>query len=254
MKSRPILFSAPMVRAILTCAQCGKISVPFPCEHCGSREFRKGQTRRIFAPERIKIGTYPDGTLRYDTYAKRNREIVHTGCGPFIPNDWLHYCPYGVPGDGLWLQEAFRVVYITSDPAGPLGYSVLAEYAADGYRSCKWVPKTHAGMPSAKPRPAFLSGRFMPKWASRVLLVNNGVRVEQVQEITPEDVLAEGVRKYEQGPIMNRFGLEDWPPGERQATARGAFVLLWNQINAKRGYGWAANPYVWALTFERAEI
>ena len=84
MKESPILFSAPMVRALLA----------------GT----KTQTRRIFKPDRMTW----DANGRYTTYAMRGGELSTTGSGPFKPSSWLHYCPYGQPGgDRLYVRETF---------------------------------------------------------------------------------------------------------------------------------------------------
>lgn len=73
----------------------------------------------------------------------------------------------------------------------------------------------------------------MPRWASRITLGVVDVRVERLQEITTEDALAEGIAKHEQ-----------WTP-------RVQFSELWDSINAKRGYGWDSNPWVWVVEFQR---
>ena len=80
----------------------------------------------------------------------------------------------------------------------------------------------------------------MPRWASRITLRVTNVRVERVQEISEEDALAEGVYGDEAAPFD-------------QATATMCFEALWDSINAKRGYGWDANPWVWVVEFERVE-
>ena len=83
----------------------------------------------------------------------------------------------------------------------------------------------------------------MPKWASRLTLEITDVRVERVQDISLSDAQAEG------GPpegtaidrVSQQFGYLDFP--------RSWFAQLWDTINAKRGFGWDVNPWVWALTF-----
>jgi hypothetical protein len=76
---------------------------------------------------------------------------------------------------------------------------------------------------------------FMPRWACRLVLELTAVRVERVQDITVPDALAEGI----QHSTMNAPAVE--------------FRWLWDSINAKRGYSWASNPWVWVLTFRRLE-
>ena len=78
---------------------------------------------------------------------------------------------------------------------------------------------------------------FMPRWASRILLEITEVRAERLQEITEEDAVAEGVKSY--------YTL---PSGE--TTARYHFSVLWDSLNAKCGYGWDKNPWVWVISFK----
>lgn len=80
---------------------------------------------------------------------------------------------------------------------------------------------------------------FMPRAAARIFLRVTDVRVERLQDITEDDATAEGLR----------IGIG----GEPYFSCRDAFVALWNSINAKRGYGWDTNPWVWVISFERCE-
>jgi len=80
----------------------------------------------------------------------------------------------------------------------------------------------------------------MPRWASRILLEVTDVRVERVQEIGEADAECEGV------------GWDCCGEGENDPrTPREAFCGLWDSINAKRGYSWKSNPWIWAITFKR---
>jgi hypothetical protein len=87
------------------------------------------------------------------------------------------------------------------------------------------------GIHRGKTRPSI----FMPRWASRLTLKIKNVRVEQVQEITHQDILAEGIEK--------RF---DWTSLE----VKRAWIELWNSINADRSFSWESNPWVWVIEFE----
>ncbi len=78
--------------------------------------------------------------------------------------------------------------------------------------------------------------RLMPRWASRITLEVVSVRAERLREITTEDALAEGITK------------------NLSLTPRVQFAELWDSINAKRGYGWDSNPWVWVIEFERIEL
>jgi hypothetical protein len=200
-KERPILFSAPMVRAILA----------------GT----KTQTRRVFKPERMTWAA--DG--RYQTHSMRSGRMVETGSGPFHPNDWLHYCPYGAPGDRLWVRETWQ--HIDGGPIYDAAGGVMDShdpetiYRADHpNRYGRWRPSIH-----------------MPRWASRIDLEVTGVRVERLQDISEVDAIAEGAP-----PVLVP------PDGGSMPHAEG-FRDLWESINGDRS--WAENPFVWVIEFKR---
>jgi len=77
---------------------------------------------------------------------------------------------------------------------------------------------------------------FMPRWASRIALEIVSVRVEKVQNIKKEDAVSEGF---------------PYPLGKTGADPISWFARLWNSLNAKRGYSWALNPWVWVIEFLR---
>jgi hypothetical protein len=197
----------------------------------------KTQTRRVMKPqptvvcERIELAT--DGTYYECTFGGERRHILSPRC------------PYGVPGDRLWVREGLR-----------RSGSGVVVYAADGVpvmvdgESRRWEWQ----------RP-YLSGRFMPKWASRIARDLVGVRGERVQEITCADARAEGIR-YAAGS----YELEWLTPTAREARRIPDFSKLWDNINAKRKllegdmgswpadyrpYTWANNPWVWVLEVGR---
>jgi hypothetical protein len=208
---RPILFTAENVRAIL--------------------EDRKRQTRRIFKPERMEITTHAKGGYWYSTYAKRAGQIEHTGSGPFIPNDWLHYCPYGQPGDRVWVRETFRAfsdgdVFYRADFI-QYGSDYIPVHADDEPEDWRWTPSI-----------------YMPRKQSRILLEIENVRVERVQDISEEDARAEGC-EFDDGKPPEGYSEEDRP------TARQEYKFLWDKINAEREVGntWAKNPWFWVLGF-----
>jgi hypothetical protein len=85
----------------------------------------------------------------------------------------------------------------------------------------------------------------MPRWASRITLEITAIRVERVQDITYQDILDEGWDARTSEPFTNRTAGED---------AHDWYCKLWDSINAKRGYSWADNPWVWVIEFRRIAL
>lgn len=136
----------------------------------------------------------------------------------------------------VWVGDAeTRMAYYRAD-----GVNALApcDWAAGGYPDhCRF----HPGCEGCEPQVVrWKSPRCMPRWASRLTLEVTAVRVERVQEITCEGITAEGVPGYD-GHVMTN------------AERRRAFAGPWDAINAKRGAGWDANPWVWVIEFRRVE-
>jgi hypothetical protein len=138
-----------------------------------------------------------------------------------IADDFAMPCPYGSPGDRLWVREAFR------DARSHAAGRVL--YRADGDVACGWKPSIH-----------------MPRSASRITLEVTGVRVERLQAISEADALAEGVSFVADG--CARFGV-DGLPGSWCDCAVTAYAALWESINGAGS--WDANPWVWVIEFKR---
>ena len=214
MRERPVLMNGEMVRALL--------------------EDRKGMTRRVIKPQ-PGLGSpgLLTGLLMWDGYDMLWRDQY---------SSQQFKCPYGVPGDRLWVRETHR--FTLAGKPKPPGYVDLVEYKADGSIgeiknglvkdvSFRWRPSIH-----------------MPRWASRILLEVTEVRVERVQEITEEDAKAEGI-------CITNHGMFSSTPvdPENFMTATMAFIKLWDSINFIRGFGWReANPWVWVVTFKRVEV
>lgn len=214
MTDRPILFSGPMVRALL--------------------EGRKTQTRRVLkVKETNKPRTLQDWS------------IEGVRIGPL---------PYAV-GDRLWVREAH---YLTDD--GDYEQAVCAVDGSEVADHLAVVARLEASHPTIdwSRHKRLRPGIHMPRWASRLTLTVTDVRVQRVQEISPEDAAAEGVnRRSLKVRQMWLFGAN---AQEREAIYLRAcpweFEDLWNAINSPRGYGWDANPWVVAITFtvERRNI
>ena len=204
-KERPILFSGPMVRAILN----------------GT----KTQTRRVVKPQpRRMMG----GWVR----------MFNVWMFPNVCPVYRMKCPYGVPGDRLWVREAWR----TTEGLDHVKPSNLVPGAPILYEADIWNDGFPYGFPKGKLRPSI----FLLRWASRILLEITSVRVERVQDITEEDAKAEGI-KHGMDAVYASALLEDKP----LCPARREFMLLWDTLNAKRGFGWDENPWVWVVTFKK---
>lgn len=137
-------------------------------------------------------------------------------------------CPYGQPGDRLWVRETWawpgeeEVIY-RADPASA---EMVERWRRNPhYPQVRWRPSIH-----------------MPRWASRIALEIAEVRVQRLMEISETDALAEGYPHADTYDEVNDFG-----------EPRVWFADLWDRINAPSGYGWDANPWAWVLTFRRCE-
>lgn len=183
---------------------------------------RKTMTRRI-----VKL---PDWATCCDG---RGRDVVphwpDNGAHPLFGECYLRFsycklcgsmgsrvhCPFEV-GGLLWVREAWG--YKTFTDARNKQVIYRADTVGTRQESTlRWRPSIH-----------------MPRWASRITLEVTGVRVQRVQGNDEWDVRSEGLRRSEDGPNL-----------------RASFRRLWNDINAKRGYGWDANPWVWVVEFKR---
>jgi hypothetical protein len=226
-KERPILFSAPMVRAI--------------------REGRKTVTRRIVKPQ------YVDGQWSVRR-AEAPRNVGHshdwwlpTGTQPYAA---LPRCPYGQPGDHLWLREAWAAdVQVDSVAPRDLSIGEPVVYLEDGS-----VRQTGCTMVSlGRGRPSI----HMPRWASRILLEITDVRVERLQDISEPQALAEGIvgvdfRPDDGFPICRGYMVgPDDGSSPLETHASKAFAGLWRSINGPES--WDTNPWVWVVEFKRIE-
>ena len=220
MKERPILFSGPMVRALLA----------------GT----KTQTRRIL---KLKPG--------FDFQERDDGRLWPWAEHPDRCDDVWMPSPHGQPGDRLWVREAFRFP-ASLDGLSP---SECGEKALDaGYRT-PWAPtqfeadSTRTGewrgfdTPPAETKPGKLRpGIHMPRWASRITLDIKAVRIERLQDISEQDAAAEGVATWAPGALS---------PDSLNADPSDQFRWLWCSINGPDS--WDANPWVWVVEFARAQ-
>jgi hypothetical protein len=170
------------------------------------------------------------------TQTRRALKQVHVRSAAMPEPEWrsVHtLCPYGQPGDRLWVREAWAWSGDGAIPAfdrvrkGEVWFRADPERTSPGIR---WRPSIH-----------------MPRWASRITLEVTAIRVERLQDISEADALAEGINpKWEpgcSGRLMDAFGGFSFRP------AASAYAELWEQINGPGA--WDANPWVWVVEFKR---
>lgn len=236
---RPILFSGPMIRAIL--------------------EDRKTVTRRVISPPPYQV----HGSDLW--FIKRRDLAFGLPDGTELCTQALalwSVCPYGKSGTHLWVRESFRLAWTPCKGHG-------IEYLAD--ESYRWqdageitipfgdwdklyrLPPPHYcdNNPPRKKRP----GIFMPRWASRIDLEVCSVSVERLQDISLEDARAEGIPQTYGEALPLGLATQSEPGYEwDNRTSVENFARLWNSINGKRaGCDWSANPHVWRVEFRRLE-
>lgn len=250
-KERPILFNAPMIRALL--------------------DGRKTVTRR---PLQVSKNAVPAGNLLgVGEITSGHSKVGKFGAFFDRPNEKLgtvtefFSSPYGKPGDRLWVRESWQDVhpvqvadgrYSQAGRAGipgPPGVTYRTIYRADGpypvvyhshaqpYRCLQPDPEHGSTWEAESGYTGWTPSIHMPRWASRILLEVTDVRVERLQSITPDQAVAEGV----DGEICRQH-LETSPVRHqcREAEILG-FAGLWNST----GGDWDANPWVWVVEFRR---
>lgn len=228
MKERPIIFTGQLVRAILDGSKTQTRRVV---------KFRdEGPVTQLTCHDRPYVGS-----KREDVWWNADHEVE---VGIYVEQD-IH-CPYGVPGDRLWVKETWQACAADGTPF-PKDFPSLRD-GAGVY--CAYRASTgDKGFGLYDKMPSWRSARYMFRWASRITLELTDVRVERVQEISEEDARAEGIMAVSD-EMKNDACRQASYDGGASSGSRGYFSQLWNSINAKRGYGWDANPYVWVLGFK----
>lgn len=188
---------------------------------------RKTQTRRLYVPR------YPEPY-----------EVVEDGVPHQCGEDGVYHRradPYGVPGDRLWIKETWAVdESLDLQKPSNLAPGIDMLYLADGHR--------------VKPARSFDRGKtrvsiFMPRWASRITLPVEDVRVERLQDISVEDAIAEGI-----DPAPHRCDCDRCRQTSQLCPATSSslimeYAALWMQINGPTS--WDANPLVWKIAFPK---
>lgn len=223
MKDRPILFNAAMVRAIL--------------------DGNKTQTRRVVKPQPMMVTNNttapwvgPPGAL------KLGLEQIGKGC------------PYGQPGDRLWVRETWhkRTIALPKSRIDEGEPYTDYLYRADAYEGS---PILSACLHEKLTQPPnyyhdrWFPSIHMPRAASRITLEITGVRLERLNEISEEDARAEGITD---GGCLNCGNSEnDCGCLNPRPDARDSFIHLWQSINGEGS--WLSNPWVWVVEFKRLE-
>jgi hypothetical protein len=151
-------------------------------------------------------------------------------------------CPYGQPGDILWVRETHAFIWPGTDPVPEEECNI--EYKADtgSLYPGEWPAEEARGNPEA---PKWQPSIHMPKWAARLFLEITDIRVERVQDISEEDAEKEGAEEM----FVNPLNL-----GDKRKSFIFGFTCLWDSINAKRGYSWDNNPWCWMIEFRRTNV
>lgn len=216
---RPILFSGPMVRAIL--------------------EGRKTVTRR---PLKIQPGKH-DHDWEPSYFDAGDNHWACTTCGDGIGpyGDSLYRCPYGLKGNRLWVRETFMDLRGTGVEHRPTPESPIQRYCyRTDVRPGSLADDTRKDM-GLKCKPSI----HMPRAASRILLEITDVRVERLQGINDEQCVAEGA-----GMTEHAVGVKLTKP-QGESLPKAMFKDLWISINGPEA--WESNPWVWVVEFKRIE-
>lgn len=222
MKERPILFQGAMVRALLdgTKTQTRRVVKPAPTGGFDLR-MHKCESGYVYAASYENLSWEKPERIRWD-------------------------CPYGQPGERLWVRETWQYADWTEDGLPFIRYRADdAKVLHESIPSDEWAAKLQdiwidlSGTANfaidntaadRRWRPAI----HMPRWACRTILEITGVRVERVQSISESDAAAEGVYT------------------DPACPAYDAYTALWDSINGKTpGAAWADNPWVWVVSFKR---
>lgn len=225
MKERPILFSTPMVQAILA--------------------GNKTQTRRIIkspaknmqesGQEVIKRNPDNDPWYKDRIWSMRTQQGLW---GDYTNKQFLEFCPYGQIGDQLWVRETWQPwkrTNIEYDEWEPLPVSRFEEADSIEYRASSdslgpWKPSIH-----------------MPRSESRIQLEITNIRVERLQDISEADAKAEGINHCPKRIVKPHSN----PVEYIEVSAKDYFQDLWESINGPES--WTANPWVWVIEFKRLD-
>lgn len=218
MNWRPISFCPELIPALLntklnTCP-AEPIEPALPCKGVTRRVVKKAQFCAYDTPADA-VCPCADGTWIAWWGGGGGQAYWQAETERCYPNGGGFPCPYGVPGDGLWVREGCAIHPHLPSPV---------YYRADG--PVRFIKR-------------WRTSRFMPRWAARLFFVLKEVRVERVQDITEDEAEAEGCMYI--GETLT------------EPTPREKFQSLWDRLNGKRGHPWDSNPWVFRLGLMRVE-
>jgi hypothetical protein len=239
-KERPILMSAPMVRAIL--------------------EGRKNQTRRIVKSKNNVHGYNSVSLVSKEEYndeiapelegnvvAKKPMALFYRG--PI--NDLDIECPYGNLGDRLWVRESFKKWCIDGTDTVEDGWWTVRYRADNNIQEhcatwdCCATDDSPTEVGCEKEPDIWTPSIHMPRWASRILLEITGIRVERLQDISWDDCLSEGILQKQEHDYTVYF---DYLKNDYLASnPKESYQSLINKINGPET--WEQNPWVWVVEF-----
>jgi len=217
---KPILFSTPMVQALLNTKP-----YTWPVKPIYDSKPFKGMTRRVIMSQPDK----EDDCINYSTIEgyQTSPDQADVISAQDNKGETIILKPRYKKGDVLWVRETW-VKGPTTDY--DFYYRADCECQLDN-TELVWKPSI-----------------FMPRKAARLFLEIKSVRIERLKKITPEDCVNEGGVKK---PHYMTYG------GEKCLAIHGRYIKefaeLWDSINKKRGYSWESNPWVWVYTFMRVE-
>jgi len=234
MKERPIIFSPEIVRAMLAGNVTQTRRVVKFMHETPKLIGQAAEHRNLNAvyPAREKGWVFWQTTRAGDGLAEFTKKAYATGL----------LCPYGEPGDRLWVRETCAIGFTDSG-------ELACDYFADGKRKYfertiyndadrGWMIYINDGK-----RPSI----FMPRWASRITLEIVNVRVERLQDISDDDAKAEGFEYY--GETL----FKDYGEILAEHTAIYKYASYWDLLNARQGFLWKSNPWVWVIGFRVLE-
>lgn len=251
---KPILFSAPMVRAILAGTKTvTRRVVKFPpameargirhdllCYTPGGPRWREYEAQLAAKdPDAWGFDAWPPGLC-----VSCNDETCQ-----HLP------CPYGAAGgDSLWVREAWAA-WFRDDVAGQVDWKDTAK-ADRTEKNCTGIAyRATTGDSLSIDR--WVTPLFMPRWASRITLDVVSVRVERLHDITDAEAELEGIGGWSKDGVLFKYGPADaegdgpiWPWVDCPRTPRDAFERLWTEINGRES--WTSNPWVWRVEFARS--